>query len=547
MTPPGFRGTYRDDDDARGVYSEAAGIARIMPRAVAVPADEADVVTLAAWAQTTHATLVPRGAGSSMAGAAIGDGIVVDFSRLTTIGSVDPLTRRLWVGAGATRDAVNAAAAAHGLWFPVDPSSGAWATIGGMVATNAAGPHSLKHGAMRSWVTALECVFDDGARATIRRGAELPTQAKTVAAIRRFSTQAMSTIFTTAMAEPIAKIRHAGVRKESSGYALVDFARTGDLVDLFVGSEGTLALIVGVELQLTEIPAGRTAICAGFPTLEAAVDASTRAASLGAATCELLDRTFLDLVRSANADSAVAADVEALLLLDAEAATQADADALAASIVTVFESLGATGLTQATSPDDIATLWHIRHAASPILNTMTHVGTSMQFIEDGCVPPQALPEYVRGVRRILEHHGFAGVIFGHAGDANVHVNPLVDVTKPGWRDRVSAALDEVVTLTSALGGTLAGEHGDGRLRTPLLPRVWANDAMVLFDLVKKCFDPRGVLNPGVKVALPGQKPIGDIKYDPVLPPLTAPARRALDHVSAARAYGRFRLELLTEG
>jgi hypothetical protein len=144
----------------------------------------------------------------------------------------------------------------------------------------------------------------------------------------------------------------------------------------------------------------------------------------------------------------------------------------------------------------------------------------------------------------MEHHGFAGVIFGHAGDANVHVNPLVDVTKAGWKDRVSAALDEVVTLTSVLGGTLAGEHGDGRLRTPLLPRVWEKDALVLFDLVKKCFDPRGILNPGVKVALRNQQPIGDIKYDPSLPPLTPAARRALDHVTEQRAYGTFRLELL---
>ncbi len=544
MTPPGFRGTYRDDDDARGVYSEAAGIARIMPRAVAVPADAEDVVTLAAWAQTTQTPLIPRGAGSSMGGAAIGDGVIVDLSRLANIGPVDPVTKRVWVGPGAIRDAVNDAAGAHGLWFPVNPSSGAWATIAGMVATNAAGPHSLKHGAMRHWVTALECVFDDGARATIRRGAELPTQAKTVAAIRRFSTQGMSTIFTTAMAEPIARIRHAGVRKESSGYALVDFARTGDLVDLFVGSEGTLAMIVGVELQLADVPGGRAAVCAGFPTLEAAVDASTRAVALGAASCELLDRTFLDLVRSAAPAADVAEEVEAMLLLDAEAGTQVGADALAASIVSAFVALGAVGLTQASSPAAIAELWHIRHAASPILNTMTHIGVSMQFIEDGCVPPQALPEYVRGVRSIMEHHGFAGVIFGHAGDANVHVNPLVDVTKAGWRDRVAAALDEVVTLTSVLGGTLAGEHGDGRLRTPFLTRVWANDAIVLFDLVKKCFDPRGILNPGVKVALPGQKALGDIKYDPALPPLTPAARKALDRVTERRDYAAFRLDLL---
>ncbi len=543
-TPPGFRGTYRTDDDARGVYSEAAGIARIMPRAVAVPVDAADVMTLASWAKTTQTPLIPRGAGSSMSGAAIGDGVIVDLSRLSTIGPVDPATKRVWVGPGAVRDAVDAVAKTHGLWFPVDPSSGAWATIAGMVATNAAGPHTMRHGAMRRWVSALDCVFDDGSRATIRRGGELPAQAKNVAAIRRFSTTAMSTIFTTAMAEPIAKIRHAGVRKESSGYALVEFAKSGDLVDLFVGSEGTLAVIVGVELQLIDRPAGRTSLCAGFTTLEAAVDAAGRAAGLGAATCELLDRTFLDVVRQGAPHVSVPTGVEALLLLDCEAPTQREADLLADTIVAAFNALGATGLTRASDAQAIEQLWHIRHAASPLLATMTDIGASMQFIEDGAVPPQALPEYVRGVRAILEHHGFTGVIFGHAGDANVHVNPLVDVRRPDWRSHVEAALDEVVTLTAVLGGTLAGEHGDGRLRTPFISRMWSSDATVLFELVKRCFDPRGIFNPGVKVALPGQQPLTDIKYDPALAPLTPAARSALDTVADERAYSRFRLELL---
>jgi len=138
------------------------------------------------------------------------------------------------------------------------------------------------------------------------------------------------------------------------------------------------------------------------------------------------------------------------------------------------------------------------------------------------------------------------VIFGHAGDANIHVNPLVDTSQPGWRAHVEAALDEVVTLTAVLGGTLAGEHGDGRLRTPFMPRLWANDAIILFELVKRCFDPRGILNPGVKVALPGQTPLTDIKYDTSLPPLTAAARRALDTVAETRGYGHFRLDLLDE-
>jgi FAD/FMN-containing dehydrogenase len=544
MRPPEFRGVFRDDEAACAVYSEAAGIARITPRAIAVPADADDVVTLAEWAQSSGIPLTARGAGSSMAGAAIGDGVIVDMSRMKTIGSIDPQTQRVWVGPGAIRDDVDAVARAAGLWFPVDPSSGAWCTIAGMVATNAAGPHTLQHGAMRRWVTALDCVFDDGSRATIRRRAELPTQAKSVAAIRRFSTQAMSTIFTTAMAEPIAKIRHAGVRKESSGYALVDFANSGDLVDLLVGSEGTLALIVGVELQLTPVLVGRTSLCAGFSTLEAAVDAAGRAAALGAATCELLDRTFLDVVRNGAPNTRVPDNVEALLLLDAEAATQEAADRLADDLASAFAALGAQDLTRATGDADIAALWKIRHAASPLLATMTDVGVSMQFIEDGAVPPAALPEYVRGIRNILAHYGFTGVIFGHAGDANVHVNPLVDIRQSDWRARVESALDEVVTLTAVLGGTLAGEHGDGRLRAPFLTRVWDNDATVLFNLVKQCFDPRGILNPGVKIALPGQTALDVVKYDPTLPPMHAGAQQALERVAATRGYGAFRLDLL---
>jgi FAD/FMN-containing dehydrogenase len=281
-------------------------------------------------------------------------------------------------------------------------------------------------------------------------------------------------------------------------------------------------------------------------TLEAAVEAAGRAAGLGAATCELLDRTFLDVVRSGAPDVEIPEGVEALLLLDAEAAAQAEADDIASAIATAFEQIGATGLTLASDASSIARLWHIRHAASPLLATMTHIGASMQFIEDGAVPPQALPEYVRGIRAILDHHGFTGVIFGHAGDANVHVNPLVDVTRADWRAHVEAALNEVVTLTAVLGGTLCGEHGDGRLRTPFMTRMWATDATVLFDLVKRCFDPRGILNPGVKVALPGQVALGDIKYDPALPPLTPAAQRALSIVSETRGYGRFRLELLQD-
>ncbi|HEY0777983.1 MAG TPA: FAD-binding oxidoreductase, partial [Gemmatirosa sp.] len=179
--PPDFRGVWRDDDEARGVYSEAAGIAREVPRAVAVPVDADDVRTLVRWASATGTPLVPRGAGSSMAGGAIGDGVVADLGRLNALGAVDVGARRVWCGPGVSGAAVDAAARAVGLRFPVDPSSWTWATVGGMASTNAAGAHTLLHGAMRPWVAALDCVFADGARAVVRRGEPAPLHVPAVA------------------------------------------------------------------------------------------------------------------------------------------------------------------------------------------------------------------------------------------------------------------------------------------------------------------------------------------------------------------------------
>ncbi|NUQ20979.1 MAG: FAD-dependent oxidoreductase, partial [Gemmatimonadaceae bacterium] len=167
----GFRGIVRDDAVARGVYAEAAGIQRRIPRAVVVPADVDDVVTIVRWASSSATPLVPRGSGSSMAGGAIGDGLVVDLSRLRAIGEIDVAARRVRVEPGVVLGTLNATLAPLGLRFPVDPSSWSFCTIGGMASTNAAGARTVRVGAMRPWVTALDCVFADGTRATVRRGA----------------------------------------------------------------------------------------------------------------------------------------------------------------------------------------------------------------------------------------------------------------------------------------------------------------------------------------------------------------------------------------
>lgn len=535
VRPDGFRGVFRDDDSARAVYSEGAGIARAIPAAVAVPADADDASALVRWAAETRTPLIARGSGSGMAGGAVGAGVIVDVSRLDTIGDFDVGRRRVTVGPGALRGAVNERARKLKLRFPVDPSSGAFCTIGGMAATNAAGAHTLRYGAMRAWVTALDCVFADGSRALVRRGAAPPD----VPAVERFLASAHAAI----LASP-ARIRsHPGVRKDSSGYALAEYARSGELLDLLVGSEGTLALFVGVELSLASLPGATSSLVAEFPTLEQAVNGAARARTGGASACELLDRTFIEVARGGAAPVAIDENSEAVLLVEVEAGDAGAAVAMARVMEQALTSCGASHVTVALSAADEATLWTLRHAASPILNRLSPSLKSMQLIEDAAVPPERLPQYVRGVRDVLERHAVRGVIFGHAGDSHVHVNALVDVGLPNWRQTVEEILDEVTSLASQLGGTLAGEHGDGRLRTPLLDRVWDARSTALFAEVKHAFDPLNILNPGVKVPV-GAAPLGDIKYDPALPPLPPDARAALDTVERERGWSTFRLSMI---
>ena len=529
-----YSGVYREDLAARAVYSEAAGIGRVMPHAVAVPHGIDDVIALVRWANASSSPLVPRGSGSSMPGGAIGSGTIVDLSRLRSIGVADARTRRIVVGAGAIRNRVDEAARSAGLRFPVDPSSGEFCSIGGMVCTNAAGARTLEYGATRRWVHALDCVFADGSRGVVRRGAPVPASIP----VDRFFTDVAPHI-----REAASDIARGSLRKNSSGYGLSDFAQTGDLIDLLVGSEGTLALVVGIELDLAPVANATATLLASFPSLEVAVAATEAARASRASACELLDRTFLDVAARAG-PLPVPADTEAVLLIEIEGDNRDAARDVARELAADLDRVGATSVALGLEADEEHRLWELRHAASPILSRLDPSLKSMQFIEDGVVPPDRLAEYVRGVRSILAAHDTVGVIFGHAGDAHVHVNPLVDVRRAGWRDRVAGILADVVDLTARLGGSLAGEHGDGSLRAPLLERTTAPRVLELARRVKHAFDPHGLLNPGVKVPLPGQPPFRDIKYDPMLPPLPKAAARVLQRVERERAYAEPRLAML---
>jgi FAD/FMN-containing dehydrogenase len=537
LPPPGFRGAFREDEEARAVYSESAGISRAWPRAVAVPADVADLSLLLGWASAEKMPVIARGSGSSMPNGAIGDGIIVDLSRWRAIGDVDKDARTILVDPGILRAEVDAVARRQGLRFPVDPSSGAFCTIGGMASTNAAGAHSMRFGPMRSWVRGIDCVLADGTSVQVRRGSPLPIGVPAIDRLRAIEPQLVH-------ARAALDRAHAGVIKDSSGYGIAAFLNSGDLVDLLVGSEGTLALFTRLELDLIPTAAATSSVLGAFDSLEAAVRAAVATRAAGAAACELLDRTFLDVAASGGAPRPVPIETECALLAEVEGTNGSEAGAAATRIEGIFREAGATTVRVALDQPTETELWELRHAASPILARLDPSLRSMQFIEDCAVPPEHLAEYVRGVRAILAAHDTPGVIFGHAGDAHVHVNPLVDVSRPNWRARVDAILDEVVSLAASLHGTLSGEHGDGRLRAPLATRIWPEPVLDAFRVVKSAFDPDGILNPGAKLPQPGQRPIVDVKYDPALPQLPPRAKQVLDRVERDRAYASSRLALL---
>ena len=533
--PAGFRGIFRVDALARAVYAEGAGIARHLPDAVAVPADAEDVAALVSWAAAHAVPLVPRGSGSGMAAGATGPGVIVDCSRLMGIAEVEAERRTVRCGPGALRGAVDAAARAHGLRFPVDPSSGPFCTVGGMVAANAAGARTVKFGATRSWVHALDCVLADGSLAHLRRGGAAPAGT----ALARLTRDVLPRW------RGHAGLRRA-VRKESSGYAVAAASESGEPIDLMAGSDGTLAVFTGIELRLAPIAGATASALASFRSLDDATVAAAEARTLGASACELLDRTFLDIAGNA-APVRIGHEIETVLLIEAEGDTASEATAVITAIADACRKAGAADVALALSSEAEHSLWSIRHAASPTLARLDPALKSMQFIEDACVPPETLPAYVRGVRAALASRQIRGVIFGHAGDANVHVNPLIDVRRAGWRHDVASLLDEVTSLVASLGGTLSGEHGDGRLRTPLMSRVWSADALRCFAEIKQLLDPSGILNRGVKI--PGAAPttedaLGTIKYDPAIDPLPDGARAALEFVERERAYSALRLSLI---
>lgn len=443
-----------------------------------------------------------------MPGGNVGPGVSVDLREaFAAVGPIDAATRRVRVGVGTTLGRLNDTCRPHRLHLPVDPSSGARCTLGGMLANNSAGPHSVRHGSTRRWVQAIDLVLADGSLARAERGV-----APTDPALQRIARQVDAAI--APHAETI-RNRWPQVRKNSSGYALREYLDSGDLIDLLIGSEGTLAFMTGAEVRLDALPGAVGLALLEFTDLARAGEAIPHLLAEDPATCEMLDRTFLELVRSAGADSGypLRPDLEAILLVEMDGQDVSTVEARLAAVSALAGRLGAR-FSLATDRARIDSFHALRRAASPLIAEQAGHRVSMQFIEDCVVPVPHLAAFVTGLRAILGRHALPAVIFGHAGDGNLHVNPLVDTRRPDWIAGMEQVLDEVAALVAGLGGTLSGEHGDGRLRAPMLESIWGPELVGLFRDVKAAFDPRGILNPGVILPLPGQRPFDHIRPQP---------------------------------
>ncbi len=443
VTDPAALLCYRRD-------ASIASSARL-PRAVVLPHTTDEVQACVRVAATHGVPIVTRGAGSGLAGGVVpyADELVLSLTRLTAV-TVDAPQRLATVGAGATVGAVQAAAAAHELFYAPDPSSWRVATVGGTIACNAGGPRCLKYGVTAAAVAAVTAVRADG---TVLR-----------------------------VGDGIAGYRH-----------------DPGLLHLLIGSEGTLAIITGAVLRLLPQPATQQTTLVAFADVAAAsaTVAAIMARGIVPASLELLDSTSLQVLRLAGmAGDTIPPDAGAVLLLLADGEPDEVCDASTA-LVAIARQHGASTVQTATTAADEARLWQARRSVSPAFARLK----PHRLGEDICVPlPQIVP-VVAAIAAIAERYGLTIPVFGHAGDGNLHPNILFDQHDPDEARRAWQAAEAIFRVALDAGGTLSGEHGIGTLKRPYLAAALGDDVLRLHRDIKQQFDPHGLLNPGKVVVL----------------------------------------------
>ena len=435
LTDASERLTYAYDNSRR----------HALPDAVALPRTRDQVVALVRACRRHRVPVVARGRGTNTTGAAVPveGGVVVSMERMDRVLDIRPGDRCAVVEPGLLNGDLQAALAPHGLFWPPDPTSAMFSTVGGNLACNAGGPRAVKYGASRDNVLAITAVT--GAGELIECG--------------------------------------TATTKGATGY---------DLQRLLVGSEGTLALIVEASLRLTPAPAARRAIRAIYRDVAAAAAAVARlmAQPVTPSMLEFMDADAVRLARDVGGAD-LPADAGALLMIEADG----DPDQLPRDIEALMAAAGGDGLVSLDDAADEAArarLWAARKALSPALRTLA----PGKINEDVVVPVSRIPALVDGVQALSREFALPIVCFGHAGNGNLHVNLLYDPADAGQAERAAAAMSRVFALALSLGGTLSGEHGIGLAKREFMTQAVPPATLALMRQLKAVFDPDGILNPG---------------------------------------------------
>ena len=482
----------------RARYSSDAGLTRIPPLAVAFPRTPEQAVAAFDLARAHGVPLTARGGGTSCASNAIGPGLVLDFSRhMNRVISIDPEARTATVEPGCVGSTLQAAAAKHGLRFGPDPSSQNRATIAGMVANNACGPHATAWGRTSDNIVALDCVDGRGRRFTATTGRD--------SALR--DVPGLASLIDSHLA-PI-RTQLGRFKRQVSGYSLEHLTPEGgrNLAAMLTGTEGTLVLILSVTVRLVPLPDAPVLAALGYRSMIEAADDVPALLAHSPLAVEGMDRRLVDVVRAHKGPGAVPAlpEGEGWLLVEVGApgedvtASLERARALCAASAAVDTVVYPPG-TQASA------LWRIRADGAGLGGRTPPDGAgggdqqAWPGFEDAAVPPENLGAYLRDFTALMEEFDIDGLLYGHFGDGCVHVRLAMPLETPEGVAHSRAFLQSAARICAAHGGSVSGEHGDGRARSELLRFMYTPEMLDLFARVKHLFDPDNLLNPGVLAA-----------------------------------------------
>ena len=512
------------DPASRGRYATDASIYQIEPVGVAVPRTAADVAAIVSIAAEHGAPLLARGAGTSQCGQTVGEALIVDFSKhLNAILDLDVENRRVSVQPGLVLDHLNRALRPHGLFFPVDVSTGSRATLGGMAGNNSCGARSIRYGNMVHNVHAIEGLLADGTPGRFGPVAGNPGPAA-------FGADGSNR----SLADLLVRVRniaadHADaidrgfpkLLRRVGGYNLDTIDPAGhNLASLLVGSEGTLATFTRLELDLQPVPPHRVLGICHFPTFRRAMEATLHIVRLEPAAVELVDRTMLDLARRIAmyrpvVERFVRGAPEALLLVEFAGEDPAEQHGKLADLSVLMGDLGTPdAVVEAIEAADQSAVWEVRKAGLDIMMSMKGDGKPVSFIEDCAVRLEDLPDYTDRLNAVFARHGTTGTWYAHASVGCLHVRPILNLKDGADVRKMRAIAEEAFALVREYRGSHSGEHGDGIVRSEFHEPMFGREVVRAFEAVKDAFDPEGRLNPGKIVRPPRMDDRSLLRYPP---------------------------------